>query len=269
MTLIGYIRVCRPPLMVLGAIAPISLYFWTHRLLDIRGLLIFLTVFSGNLGWTLANEYMDVDTDAINKPEKPLPSGEVDQIDVARLMGVLIFLSWIFNVCLLLFHPIYLIGFVGQATSFMYNVVRKDLFGNICMATTYGIGAFLSLYPHYLLFCLPFAMFTLAHNLNNQYQDFEAEQTAGVVTVPQQLGVGKTWYLSWSLLCFALGLFVNIFRTTGYPPILMFLAVTVTTMISTLSMSMEKETAYWVIENVARRLGRFLLIIGFLTMILL
>lgn len=254
---------------ILGLVASIGLLNWSGQLWTFKALLIVATVFFGNLSWTLANEYYDIDVDRVNKPWKPLPSGDVSKHRVYLLSYISIWISLFANTALAIFFDwMYLLGFLGHLTSGVYNMFRKDLFGNVCMATTYGTGAFLSLYPHQLLFCLPFALFTLAHNLNNQYQDFKAEQTAGVVTVPQQLGKLKTYYFAEFLLLTALVLLVRMFNETSYNPLLLFMAVTITTMISTSSMLTEQKKAHWIIENVARRLGRFLLLVGFLTMLL-
>lgn len=270
MTLLGYLRVLRLPLAILGLVASVGLLNWSGQLWTLKAPFIVATVFLANLGWTLANEYMDMETDKINKSWKPLPSGQVNE-NIVQIMGSLfIFFSWISNVILgFFFNPIYLVGLLAHIPAFIYNCVRKDLFGNVCMAVTYGVAAFLSLYPHNLLFCLPFALFTMAHNLNNQYQDLKAEETVRVVTVPQQLGSQETYWLSQSLLTISFLLFLRIYQDTEYIPLLIFLAVTVTTVISTVSMLIEQKKAYYIIENVARRLGRLLLLIGFLTMLYL
>jgi len=53
---IGYLKVLRPPLMILGLIAPLSLYLWSHKTIDFRGILVITAIFTGNLGYTLLND---------------------------------------------------------------------------------------------------------------------------------------------------------------------------------------------------------------------
>jgi len=189
MTLMGYIKVMRPPLTILGLLASLALVLWSGKPLLYEGLLIILAISLGNAGYTTMNEVVDVDVDAKNKPWKPLPSGQADFEKVLVISSVLIATSFctiiILTICYGLF---YLIGLLGLAFSHVYNVLRKDLLGNICMSGVYGIAALMSLYPKYPLFSVAFAMLTFAFNLAVQYQDLEAERTAGVVTAPQQLG---------------------------------------------------------------------------------
>lgn len=270
MTLTGYLKVTRPPLLILGVVASLGLLSWNGQLHTdpLRSVLIVCTVASANLGWTLRNEVSDIHIDRIKKPSRPLPSGDADYYTVAGFSFLILYISLGFNAWLgIFYHWAYFMGLLGHAGAWVYNCVRKDLVGNICMATTYGVAAFLSLYPHHLLFCIPWSLFTIAHNLNNQHQDWKADQEAGSYTVPQQLGAPKTFALSWGLLTVACVLFFHIFKNTGYYPLLFFMVVTVTTMVSSMSMLLHRRTAHYIVEYVARGLGRALLIIGFLAML--
>jgi len=185
LTLVGYIKVTRPPLTILGGLAPLALVLWSGKPLVWEGLLIVLAVFFGNMGYTMMNECMDIDVDAKNKPYKPLPSGQADWEKVFMTSILLITLSIVYD-C------VYLVGCLGLALSYVYNVLRKDLLGNVCMAGAYGIAALISLYPRHLLFPLAFALLTLAFNGVVAWQDMKAERLAGITTLPIQLG-GRTF----------------------------------------------------------------------------
>lgn len=270
MTLKGYVKVSRPPLLILGFLGSLGLLSWSGTLqADLaKAVLIVVTVGLVNWSWTLWNEYCDMEVDRVNKPWKPLPSGEVTKKNVWTLAFFLFLWSISCNAVLAFnFGWIYLIGFLGHLTSFVYNIVRKDLIGNVCMAFTYGLAAFISLYPNHLLFCFAFALLTLAHNVTNQVQDVKAERTMGITTIPTQLGKMKTYYLTEILLLISLYLFSYMYSVTYYEPLLIFATATLTTMLAGLSVILEKK-AYRLVENLARRLGRLLLIIGFATMLL-
>lgn len=272
MNVYGYIRVCRPPLLFLGVIASLGLLSWSGNLFSspVQSLLIVATVATGNLGWTLQNEIWDEDVDAIKKPSKPLPSGEVTFDNVASLSFFMFLASIFCNLALsVLFGAVYLWGYLAHFTSFVYNHLRKDLVGNISMAVSYGLAAFISLFPHHLLFCVPWSLLTVAHNLNNQHQDLEADRQAGSYTVPQQIGRISTFILTIFLLAMSLLFFVYLYFETDYKPLLVFITVCLTLMFTTFAMTsyMSKEAGWSIVEYVTRGLGRVLLIIGFLAMI--
>jgi len=197
--MIGTIKVTRPPLLILGAIAPIALLLWVGKSWVYEGFLILITIFLGNAGWTLLNEYFDAEVDAINKPHKPIPSGSVEAIDVLVGGTLCIIVSLIANILVLRYNVIYSVGFLGHFCSYVYNVVRKDFLGNGCLGAVYGIASLMCLWPKHLFFSLAFATFTLSFNILQQWQDEYAELSKGIVTASKQLGKFKlpvVWILS-------------------------------------------------------------------------
>lgn len=273
MGLLGYIRVSRPPLLFLGLIASLGLLNWAGHLRQdpVRSWLIALTIFLGNWGWNLINEVYDKEADSVNKPHKPVPSGQVSERNILGLAANLILTSFIINVWLGLHYDyVYFVGGLGHLTSLVYNTGRKDLVGNICMSTTYGIAAFMSLYPSHLLFVLGFALLTLAFNCNTLFQDWQADKAVGVQTLPQQLGTMGTYWLTQILALLVFFIFLRISLDTGYGPLLVFIATVISVAISAYCMpysEIKKERVDWMIENLTRRLGRTLLIIGFVWML--
>ena len=263
----GYIKVVRPPLTILGGIAPLALVLWAGKPLVWEGLLIVLAVFFGNMGWTMMNECMDIDVDAKNKPYKPLPSGQADWEKVFMASLFLIGLSFATLIVLsVLFGWFYMVGVLGPVFSYVYNVLRKDLLGNICMAGAYGIAALISLYPRYLIFSLAFALLTLAFNLAVQYQDLEAEKASGVITAPQQLGRVKTSLLGCLFSSLSLGIFLALLGETGYLPLASFIITAVLAMASSVSINYVGAGSM-AQEILNRYLGRIFLFAGFIWMI--
>lgn len=268
MTLKGYIQVCRPPLTILGGLAPAALLLWTHQFMSLKGFFIFLAVFLGNMGWTVMNEYFDFmkGIDQVNKPDKPLPSGRVDENKVTSLGLYLIVTSIVANLFLALTDPIYMVGFLGHVGSFVYNTQRKDLVGNVFMSLAYGTAALICLYPYHLLFPLAFALLTFAFNLAIQYQDMLAESTARVITAPQQLDMIGTVAFGFTTSACSFYIFLKILGFTGFMPIIAFNISAGLAMISALSLiwvGVESKVQ----ELLNRYLGRIFLLLGFIIMI--
>lgn len=273
MSIFDYIRVSRPPLLFLGLIASLGLLNWSSHLHGdpFRSLLIALAIFFGNWGWNLVNELEDKVVDRINKPWKPVPSGRVSERNIEGLATLLIFGSFFMNGWLAAYYdPVYILGFLAHLTSLVYNTGRRDLLGNICMAATYGIAAFISLYPNQLLFSLAFAMLTLSFNMNTQYQDLNAEKTVDIVTFPQQIdnmNMLNAVLVLEAVLVAPVLLFLKIYLDTGYIPLLIFVLTCIIIMISGHSIFLREKRGKKMVENLTRRLGRLLLIIGFLGML--
>jgi len=269
MTLLGYLKVCRPPLTLLGFIAPLSLYLWSHKVLDTQGFLVIISIFTGNLGYTLLNEVMDAETDAVNKKWKPIPSGQADLEKVLIASMFLVGFSLASLIVLFLFFSwFYMIGVFGLMFSHVYDVLRKDLLGNICMSGAYGIAALISLYPNYLEFSLAFFLFTFAFNLAVQYQDLEAEKTVGVVTAPQQLGKTGTYLLGFNLSGLSIVIFIKLFMRTSYMPLIFFVMASVLCLASVIGvLYVDPESK--VQELLNRYLARMSILVGFISMIML
>jgi len=270
MGFIGYVKVLRPPLLILGATASLGLLNWSGQLETnmVKAFLILLMVFFGNEGWTIYNELHDKEVDKVNKPWKPLPSGQVDETTVFSLVVACLGASILANCLLLLFYSnFYAVFAIFHACAYIYNAKRRDVLGNACLGTCYGLMALVCVYPRHLLFPLAFGLFTIAHNINQQFQDVEAERTRGVVTLPQQLGTWTTFYLTETLTALSLATFGKLFLETGYLPISAFIVTTAIVAFSTLFMLGEGGTAHKAVENLVRRGGRLLLLIGFIWMV--
>ena len=252
--------------MLLGFLAPLGLVMWSGKPLE-ESCLIVASVFLGNLGWTMMNEFKDAKVDAVNKPWKPIPSRQVDKYNVLFLSCSFITFSLILSYNLMVYYGlIYGFGLLAHLGCFIYNCVKKDIVGNAYMAFAYGAAALISVYPHYLTFSLAFALLTLAFNLAVQYQDLGAEKAAGVTTAPQQLGKAGTSLLGGVLSGLSFWMFWDLFKTTGYLPLVSFIAAGVLSEISSVSINFVGAGSK-VQEILNRYLGRIFLLIGFIWMI--
>lgn len=262
------IRLLRPPLLVLGFIAAYGLLKWSNSCDLVRSGLIVLSLGFGNVAFNILNEIVDKDVDAVNKPWKPLPSGEVSENTAWFLFYLFALASFGSLLTLTFFYDLfYGVGLTGYFTGFIYNGLQKqDLAGNICLGTTYGIAALMATYPKYpqLLFSLCFGLFAISYNVMAQWQDLEADRAMGVVTVPIQLG--KLAFSFSLFLAFLNSILITwLYLQTMRAFLLVFLIVTVLIIFSTLGVKKKDKTF---LEWVLRRGGRFLLTIGFIWMVL-
>lgn len=264
-TLLGYVRVSRPPLLLLGFLASISLLTWSGNIQDTtKAILIVSAIGIGNWGMNILNEVHDEPVDRVNKAYKPCPSGQVN-MDVCRRLGwLLVLISCVLSAMLTSFYGIYVVAFFGLLMSYVYNFLSRDILGNLAMSTAYAVAAFMSLYPKHLLFVLSFFILTLTFNLLTQFQDRSAERTKGVVTAPLQLGDRRTGQVVIILSLVGMFLQIQLLQASYVPMSVFFLVFAVLGSVGTsvISLSDEKKR-FQIIENGCRRLGRLLLIVGF------
>lgn len=261
----------RPPLLLMGLLGPLACLKWVGALHaeSFKSLLLTLTIFCANWAWNLYNELHDKKVDAINKPSKPFPSGQVDKHIVSVLFSALLLTSFILNVFLIwFFGAFYLVGFLAHVTAFIYNGWRRDFIGNVCEVVTIGLAPFMVMFPKNLWFSPALALLFLGNALNTQFQDLKGERIVGVLTAPQQLGRFRTAIVSSTSLFTASLLFYQMYVATSYFPMLVFVGSCTAHIIGAITMLISVKSADWIIENFSRRLGRLLLIIGFLTMLL-
>jgi len=261
MPLKGILLVVRPPLALLGFLSPTALLSWTGQPLTLKSLLLITAIGFGNISFTTLNEYKDRDVDVINKPWKPIPSGLVSKSTVEKIIIASFLIS--FSSLVALKDPFYIaLGLIGYTASFVYNYLRKDVVGNMFSGTAYGIAALMCVYPKYLLFPLFFGMFVISFNMLVQYQDLMADKTAGVITAPQQLGKTGTCLASITLasLSFITASILYIER----PSLALTAFLTSLALLIFSGIVIDRKD---VIEWAVRRLGRLLLIVGFVLML--
>jgi geranylgeranylglycerol-phosphate geranylgeranyltransferase len=262
MRVLPYFVLLRPPLLVLGLVAPLGLLRWSGKLGTLEGLLILLTIFLSNAGFNVLNELRDVEVDRRKKPSKPLPSGRVSLRSAKMLTSALLASSLPPAVLLSILSPRYAPMIVlGYTSGMIYNATRKDLVGNFFMGLAYGTASLMCLHPmpEATIFSLAFALFVVGHNVMNQVQDLEAERGL-VVTVPMQIGVRGSLWLSRALSFAALLLYSAILVATFKPSLGLMCSPPLCVITSTV------RTDEKTIERLVRIAGRAFLLVAFLAM---
>jgi geranylgeranylglycerol-phosphate geranylgeranyltransferase len=210
MSLAGLFAITRPLNAVVAGIAVIVAYLIATGTIIPEVLLLFVVVILVTAAGNVINDYFDVEIDRVNRPDRPIPSGQVT-LPAARAFAIVLFLAGIL-LCLLtnalcitiaVFNTILLIAYAAR-------LKRTPLFGNIAVSYLAGsmflFGGALSGMSG-LIHVIPFAVMTffamLARELVKDAEDVEGDRASGAETVPIRFGIRKTVLLA--LICAILG----------------------------------------------------------------
>jgi geranylgeranylglycerol-phosphate geranylgeranyltransferase len=215
MSLAGYVSITRPVNSLAAGLAAIVAYLIATTTIIPETLLLFAVVALITAAGNVINDYFDVEIDRVNRPDRPIPSGQVS-LPAARAYAITLFLAGIL-VCLLtnvlciaiaVFNSLLLIAYAAR-------LKRTPLLGNIAVSFLAGsmflFGGALGGVPG-LSRVLPFAVMTffamLARELVKDAEDIEGDQASGAVTLPIRQGIPFTLYLA--LICAMLGIVASL-----------------------------------------------------------
>jgi geranylgeranylglycerol-phosphate geranylgeranyltransferase len=158
------------------------------------GLVAALVTALGTAAGNAVNDYYDVDVDAVNDPERPIPSGRVTRRG-ARTVAVVAF-ALALGITVLLLPPLaVLIGVVNLALLVGYSshLKRTPLLGNVAVAYLTG-SAFLfggaavgAVAATAVLFGLA-ALATLGREIVKDVEDLAGDREMGAATLPVRYG---------------------------------------------------------------------------------
>ena len=255
---LAYVKVSRPPLLLMGLFGPLACLKWVDGFSDpLKAGLMLLAIFTGNLAWNWINELEDEDVDRVNKPWKPVPSGQINTLGLSVASVSMLLISLV-SIMILTYNYgtfYFLIGSLAHITACIYNVKRRDLFGNICEVVTIALAPLMVMYPYNLHFPLQLGLLFFGIALITQLQDVEAERVKGVLTAPQQLGEGRTRLIAYISLLLSSS-FVSFSGWFMFPFWL--------SALSNLTAVCFINRTEWF----SRRLGRAFILVGFICMLL-
>lgn len=152
-------------------------------------------------GGNVINDYMDIEIDRINKPDRALPSGILTNKEVLLLYSVFIAASVVLAILINIYALIVVI--ISNLLIFLYSfrIKRVPLLGNIfvafftCLAFIYwGIAV------NNLLYALIPAVFAFMINLIRELvkdmEDVIGDRAQNIITFPQKYGFKKTNFLT-------------------------------------------------------------------------
>ncbi len=199
MSLSGFFAITRPANSVVAGIAGIVAYLIATGKIVPEALLLFLIVLLVTAAGNVINDYFDAEIDAINRPERPIPSGAVSRLGAWRFAGVLFLLGILVcfftnPLCLAIaiFNALLLIAYAARLKS-------TPFFGNAAVsylsASIFLFGGALAGWNG-IIHMLPIAVITffamLARELLKDAEDVKGDKAGGAVTLPIRIGIRST-----------------------------------------------------------------------------
>lgn len=199
MSAAGLFWITRPANAVMAGIAVVVAYFIATGTLLFATIIPFLVVALITAAGNVINDYFDADIDAVNRADRPIPSGRVSR-NAALWYAIVLFLSGI-AFCLFTNWICIAIAVFNSFLLALYAARLKSmpLVGNIAVSFLSGSmflfgGAFAGMDG--LIHLVPIAAMTflamMARELIKDAEDVEGDKAGGAVTLPIHIGVKKT-----------------------------------------------------------------------------
>ncbi len=203
MSLAGYGKIIRPMNAGVSGVTAGIAYFIAGGTQPLFAVVLFFIVLVICGAGNVLNDYFDLEIDKVNRPDRPIPSGEVSPKGAVVWAGVL-FAAGIIAAC---FTNVWClaIALVNVFILIIYAAKFKgiQLLGNLSVAYLSGSiflfggflvgpGSFLVMLP---LFAITF-FGTLARELLKDAEDIEGDRIGGGRTLPMQIGVKRTAVLA-------------------------------------------------------------------------
>lgn len=199
MSLSGLLAIIRPANSVVAGIAAIVAYLIATGTLAAPVLLLFCVVLLVTAAGNTINDYFDAEIDAVNRPDRPIPSGSVSRNTAWQFAAFLfcagIIVSFFLNtLCwgIAVFNTLLLIAYAARLKS-------TPLVGNAAVsylsASIFLFGGALAGWNGFV-HMLPVAAITflamLARELLKDAEDIVGDTSGGAVTLPILIGIPAT-----------------------------------------------------------------------------
>jgi len=199
MRLAGFLTLTRPVNSLVAGLAAIVAYLIDTGTVIPESLLLFFIVALITAAGNVINDFFDAEIDAINRPDRPIPSGVVSR-GAAWGFAVTLFLAGILvslftnPLCIgiAIFNAVLLIAYAAKLKS-------TPLIGNIVVAylsaSIFLFGGALNGFEG-LVRIIPIAAITffamVSRELLKDAEDVEGDRAGGADTVPIRIGIKKT-----------------------------------------------------------------------------
>jgi geranylgeranylglycerol-phosphate geranylgeranyltransferase len=195
----GFFTITRPVNSLVAGLAAVVAYLIDTGTVIPQTILLFFIVALITAAGNVINDFFDVKIDAINRPDRPIPSGAITRAG-ARGFAITLFLAGILvsfftnPLCsgIAVINSLILIGYAGK-------LKRTPLLGNITVAylsaSIFLFGGALNGWNG-LVHIIPIATITffamLSRELVKDAEDVEGDTAGGADTVPIRIGIKKT-----------------------------------------------------------------------------
>lgn len=215
----AYLEIIRPGNAVMGVIAVVLMAIIGENYnlpIILGGIAVFLAMGGGNV----INDYFDHKIDAINKPNRPIPSGRIS-LKNAKLYAYLLFLLSIIIGFLISYLVNSLIpGIIVIISSLLmyyyaYTLKKIAIIGNISISILTGLcfifGGFIigleTMTTNIIITSLYLGSFafimTMAREITKDMEDIEGDKSEKARTFPILYGMRKSSYLAGFLMILA------------------------------------------------------------------
>jgi geranylgeranylglycerol-phosphate geranylgeranyltransferase len=205
MTAAGFFRITRPVNAVVAGIAAVIAYLVATGTLVPEVILLLVIVTSITAAGNVINDCYDADIDAVNRSDRPIPSGQVSR-RAALWYAVLLFLA---GIAISLFTTPLCIGFAAFNSLLLVLYATRlkgmPLAGNIAVAYLTGSmflfgGAFAGYagFVHLVPLAVITFLATMARELLKDAEDVDGDAAGGASTLPIRIGVRKTAYCAFA-----------------------------------------------------------------------
>jgi geranylgeranylglycerol-phosphate geranylgeranyltransferase len=210
MSLAGFFTITRPLNSSVAGLAAIVAYLIDTGELIPETILLFIIVALITAAGNVINDFFDERIDAINRPDRPIPSGSVSR-DSALGFAMILFLTGIF---VSLFTNILCIGLaiINSLLLIVYAAKLKStpLLGNVAVAylsaSIFLFGGALNGWAGFL-HIIPIAVIAffaiLSRELLKDAEDTDGDMAEGADTVPIRIGIKKTAEIALIISLFA------------------------------------------------------------------
>ncbi len=206
----AFLRITRPHNAVVAGFAAVLGYLIATGTLVPPAALLAVAVILITAGGNVINDVFDVEIDRINRPERPIPAGEIGLSGARRYAGTLfvagILVSMLTNALCLAFAVVNSLILVVYAA----RLKRVPFLGNAAVAYLVASiflfgGAFAGIEG--LVRNLPLAsitfLATVARELLKDGEDVDGDTVGGVRTLPMIIGVRRTGWVAFACACAA------------------------------------------------------------------
>jgi len=214
--LFAWIKIIRPPIVLISCLGAVVGALNTAVFLDINlsGFQVFMVLLGAGFlaaGLMVHNDVTDLNSDKINRPHKPLPSGLIG-VKTAYITGLILMILSIFVALTInLKDEGHLNWYCGVFTTILvvigiyYNHYGKyhGIIGHIAVA--FGVGAIpywgsIAVFSKNYLLMLPLAVAIFTQEIGREIMvcagDFTGDLKSGFKTIPVKLGRKKAMYIA-------------------------------------------------------------------------
>ncbi|MFA4859372.1 geranylgeranylglycerol-phosphate geranylgeranyltransferase [Methanoregula sp.] len=210
MSLHGYFSITRPVNAFVAGIAAVIAYLIATGTVTPSSLLLLIVVALITAAGNTINDYFDAEIDAVNRSDRPIPSGQVPR-SAALWYSLILFLVGI-GVCTLT-NPLCMgIAIINSLLLIAYAARLKTtpLFGNVAVAYLAGsmflFGGALNGAAG-LFHMIPIALMTflamMVRELLKDAEDVDGDAACGASTLPIRIGVKKTARIAFGFMVLA------------------------------------------------------------------